>query len=299
MGVDLGGSKLLAVGVDAEGAVLFRHRCATGRGLGPDAAEAIIADTVARAAEAMGAVGAVGVGFPGLVSTGGLVRSSVMLDGWRDVDLTHRLEARLGVACAVDTDVYMAALCEQERRGARDMLFVAVGTGIGGALILDGRLHRGAGGLAGEIGHVCIDRAGPVCDCGRRGCVNRYASGTAIDRMASEGVPARAGDPAHGELAAAALAGAGALGIAVGSALNLLDVPLVVLGGGVAELGPRYIEAVAERARRECFREIGEACRFEPSVAGYEAGAVGAAAVARQRLAGQPHSPASRSSAVV
>ena len=185
LGLDLGGSKLLARGVDRRGRVCFRMRCATGRGLGPDAALGAIEGVVAQARAEVGRVEAIGLGFPGLVDHGrGVARSSVMLDGWRDEPLAARLEARFGVPCAVDNDVNAAALCELELRGgvARDMLFVAVGTGIGGALVLGGRLRRGAGGFAGEIGHVSIDPAGRACDCGRRGCVNRYASGREIGR---------------------------------------------------------------------------------------------------------------------
>ena len=288
LGLDLGASKLLARGVDAGGAVVFRDRRATGRGLGPDAALAMIDDVVARARAALGRIDAIGIGFPGLVDHGaGVARSSVMLDGWRDHPLAAAIADRAGAPCAVDNDVNAAAVHEQAARGARDLLLVAVGTGIGGALVLDGQLRRGHGGLAGEIGHVSIDRDGPRCDCGRRGCVNRYASGTAIELAA--GLPpgslveaAARGEPA---LVEAVEIAADALGAAIGSALNLVDVPLVVLGGGVAGLGDRFVAAVAARARRECFAEIGGACRFETARGGPEAAALGAAMLARQAIA--------------
>ena len=301
LGIDLGASKLLAV---TGGAAGFRVRRDTGRGLGPDEAIEAIADVVERARDQV-AVHAVGVGFPGLVDHArGLVRSSVMLEGWRDVPLAARLEDRLGVPCAIDNDVNAAALWELGCRGAPDFLFVAVGTGIGGALALGGRLHRGASGLAGEIGHVVTDREGIPCTCGRRGCVNRRASGAAIE--AAAGLPAgalrEASDlrPGRGGLAAlerAVADGAAALGAAIGDALNLLDLPLVVVGGGIAELGPSYVAAVAAAARLQCFGEIGGACAFEVARGGYDGAARGAAELAGQRLAGQPDSSATWPSA--
>jgi glucokinase len=274
LGIDLGGTKLLAVGLDASGREVYRRREMTGRGLGPELALALIAEIVDDARRALGGLDAVGLGFPGLVDHHrGVARSSVMLDGWHEVALAAQITARVGAPCAIDNDVNVAALHELALRGSSALLFVAVGTGIGGALVLDGKLWRGAHGLAGEIGHVAIARDGRPCNCGRRGCVNRYASGTAIDYP--DGQPD--GRPDGGLADATA-----ALGAAIGSALNLLDVPLVVLGGGVAERGPTYLEAVAAHARRECFREIGEACTFELARGGYDAAALGAALLARQ-----------------
>jgi glucokinase len=280
LGLDLGGTKLLARGVDRDGRVVYRRREPTGRALRPAQALALLGDVAGDARRALGGLDAVGVGFPGLVDHGrGYVRSSVMLDGWCDVPLAAELAARVGAPCAVDNDANTAALHERELRDASALLFVAIGTGIGGALVLDGKLWRGAGGLAGEIGHVVIARDGQPCDCGRRGCVNRYASGTALDRNGASLSDATA-----------------ALGAAIGSALNLLAVPLVVLGGGVAERGPAYLAAVAEHARRECFPEIGAACAFEAARGGYDAAALGAAQLARQLIAGQPPASASRAS---
>lgn len=268
LGLDLGGTKLLAVGLDAAGHVAYRRREPTGRGLGPEPALALIAEIACDARRALGGLDALGLGFPGLVDhRRGLVRSSVMLDGWHEVALATQIAARVGAPCAIDNDVNASALHELELRSSAALLFVAVGTGIGGALVLDGKLWRGASGLAGEIGHVAIARDGRPCTCGRRGCVNRYASGTALDQP-------------DGYLADATAA----LGAAIGSALNLLDVPLVVLGGGVAERGPAYLEAVAGHARRECFREIGHACTFELARGGYDAAALGATRLALQML---------------
>ncbi|HET7501319.1 MAG TPA: ROK family protein [Kofleriaceae bacterium] len=279
LGLDLGGSKLLACGLD-DGVIAFRSRRPTGRSFGPADALAAIVELATEARGALGGLDAVGIGFPGLVDHHrGLARSSTMLDGWCDVDLADRVARALDVRCVVDNDVNAAALHEHACRRASDLLYVAVGTGIGGALVLGGALWRGAGGFAGELGHVSIDRAGRPCPCGRRGCVHLYASGSAIERAAQLGPGALAAGARAPEAIRAA---ADALGIAIGSALNVLDVPQVVLGGGVAELGPVYTEAVAARIRRECFREIGERCVVSTARGGYEAGALGAAMLARQ-----------------
>lgn len=278
LGIDLGGTKLLAVGLDASGREVYRRREMTGRDLGPEPALALIAEISDDARRTLGGLDAVGLGFPGLVDHHrGVARSSVMLDGWHEVELAAQITARVAAPCAIDNDVNVAALHELALRGSSALLFVAVGTGIGGALVLDGKLWRGAHGLAGEIGHVAIARDGRPCNCGRRGCVNRYASGTAIDQPDWQPDRQPGGQPDGGLADATA-----ALGSAIGSALNLLDVPLVVLGGGVAERGPSYLEAVAAHARRECFREIGEACTFELARGGYDAAALGAALLARQ-----------------
>jgi glucokinase len=304
LGLDVGASKLLARGVTRRGEPGFALRLPTGRSLGPAAAVDRIAEVVARARDAMaddGGVEAVGIGFPGLVDhERGVARSSVMLDGWADVPLAAAVEDRVGIPCALDNDVNAAALCEHRMGDGGDFLFVAIGTGIGGALVLGGDLRRGAGGVAGEIGHVTIDRAGRACSCGRRGCVNRYASGTAIEEaagLAPGALPTLAAGP--GPLAPVLLAAAEALGVALGSALNLLDVRRVVLGGGVAELGPRYLDAVAAATRRECFAEVGAHCQVAFARGGYQGAALGAAALARQRLvtAGQPAAAESSPSA--
>jgi glucokinase len=306
LGVDLGGTKLLACGVGDGSAVGdaapgLRIRIPTGRGFGPAAALAAIAELAAAARAALGGLDAIGIGFPGLVDhRRGVVRSTTLLDGWDGVALAADVEAAIGVPCAVDNDVNTAALHEHALRGpgAPDLLYATIGTGIGAALVLGGALWRGAGGFAGELGHVTIDRAGPVCACGRLGCVNLYASGVAIEAaagLARGGLAAATGDAA---VRLAVEAAADAIGIAIGSALNLVDVPLVVLGGGVAELGAPYVDAVAARARRECFAEIGAGCRFERALGGYDAGALGAAALASGSAAsrGQPRTAATASS---
>lgn len=273
LGLDLGGSKLLACLIDEDGAVIGRVVLPTGRATGPAEALRLAVEAARQLREAAGPFGAAGIGFPGLVDfSEGIARGSIMLDGWRDVPLAAQLAGELGVPCLLENDVNAAAVAELKCRQhdpPGSMLFIAVGTGIGGAIVLDNRLWRGHTGVAGEIGNVTIDRHGPLCWCGRRGCLNTSASGAAMEQFF-------AGDPRPDQVLHEAAA---ALGIGIANALNLLNPALVVLGGGVARLGPRWLDAVASRARAEAFPEAAQ-CRIEMARAGYEAGAVGAGLLA-------------------
>jgi glucokinase len=284
LGIDLGGSKLLACVADEMGQLVAQARRATGRATGPDAALRLIVDVATELSQVTGPFGAVGVGFPGQTDfSSGTAHASVMLDGWCEVPFAQRVAEALGISCVVDNDVNMAAVAELARRAdavPHSMLFVAVGTGIGGAITIGDRVWRGFSGVAGEIGNVTIDRHGEECWCGRRGCLNTLASGAAIERALGPGVrlseQARAGHP---RLAAVMEEAAVALGTGIANALNLLNPELVVLGGGVAQFGEGFLDSVARTARAEAFPEAGR-CRFELARSGYEAGAVGAALLA-------------------
>jgi glucokinase len=278
IGIDLGGSKLLACLTDEDGSVLGSALRVTGRGTGPVEACRLISDAAKELRDQWGAFQVAGIGFPGQVDfPAGIARASVMLDGWREVPLAERVAQALEVPCVVDNDVNAAAVAELKQRedeNVDSMLFVAVGTGIGGAIVLNNRLWRGHTGVAGEIGNVTIDRHGPVCWCGRRGCLNTCASGAAIQGKL-ESHPSG--------IDQAVYEAAESLGIGIANALNLLNPGLVVLGGGVARFGERWLEQVAETARAEAFPEAGQ-CRFELARAGYEAGAVGAALLGLEEL---------------
>ena len=273
LGIDVGGSKALAVVLDDDGRVRLTVRRPTGRSTGPEQLLRLVRALWDDAAAEGHVCGAVGLGFPGLVDHAhGVVRSSVMLDGWREVPLADRVRAATGVPCVLDNDVNMAAVAELEARGAPTphcMLMVAVGTGIGGAICIDGELFRGASGIAGEIGNTTIDRFGSTCWCGRRGCLNVLASGSAIEdltpRLGREGA---AGHAAH------------MLGLGIANAVQLLNPDLVVLGGGVLEIGDPFVARLGETVAREVFPEALAACRVERALAGHSAAAIGAGRLA-------------------
>lgn len=293
VGVDIGGTKIVAGAVDEEGRILAPVRRET-----PDrsTAPALVEEAIAEAVEALAAdhdVRAVGVGAAGFVDADGeLVRFAPHLS-WRDEPLRARLADRLALPVLVDNDAN-AALWAESRFGAavghRHVVMVTLGTGIGGALVLGGELHRGAGGMAGEFGHTQVVPDGHPCECGRRGCWEQYCSGKALARFARDAgstlsgpeltVAAQAGDP----VALGAFAEVGRwLGVGVADLVASLDPSIVIVGGGVSAAGDLLLEP-ARRVLAEGL--VGGRHRTHPVIAtaslGPLAGLVGAADLARR-----------------
>jgi glucokinase len=238
----------------------------------------------------------------------GVVLTSHHVPGWDAYPLRDTLGDRLDAPVVLDNDANAAAFGEARfgaGRGHRHILYVNVGTGIGAGVILGGRLYHGQQGMAGEIGHVTVVlEGGPLCPCGKHGCLEAVASGRAIGRRAREAV---AGDPAGGArlralaggaaegigapqvFAAAAqgdpLAGrlveetAGYLGLALGNAANLLDPSIIIVGGGVGEAGDHLFDPLRAAVRRHLLPSI-PAPQVVPAALGYDAGIAGALALA-------------------
>jgi len=279
-GIDLGGAKVQAVVVDAEHRPLGTARSATPRQGGPPAIAAAMAETLAQAARDAGvelsALEGVGACSPGDVdTTEGVVTNAANLDGWAGVSypLADEVSRHVGTTVRVGNDVNMATLGEFRLGAARpydSVLGVFWGTGVGGGLILDGEAWTGRGG-AGEIGHTVVEREGRRCPCGNRGCLEAYAGRGAMEAAArkaqesgrktrlfklmeergrdrlTSGLWERAldhDDAVARELVDTAVA---ALGAGIASAVNLLDVPAVVLGGG---MGIRFAPRVSEDLER-------------------------------------------------
>ncbi|MFJ8335271.1 ROK family protein [Streptomyces sp. NPDC094437] len=299
--LDVGGTGMKAALIAAEGTLLHRARRATGRERGPDAVvETILgfaADLAAYGVEHLGEpASAAGVAVPGIVDDrlGTAVYSANL--GWRDVPLRDLLSRRLaGVPVALGHDVRTGGLAEGRigaGRGADRFLFVALGTGIAGAIGIEGRVEAGAHGFAGEIGHIVVRPGGAVCPCGRRGCLERYASAAAV----SESWAAATGDPAAdaADCARAVLSGdpnavriwrtaVDALADGLVTALTLLDPRTLIVGGGLAEAGETLFtplrEAVAARVTFEKPPSI------LPAALGENAGCLGAGLLARDLIA--------------
>jgi glucokinase len=268
IGVDVGGTTVAAGLVGPDGRVLEHVQAPThqhGAGTALDTIVALL-DRLRDAARARGvAIAGVGVGVPGTVDA---ERGVVGVDVHNAPELAHlplaeRLEARVGAPVYVDNDVNALALAEWKwgaGRGARSLVMLAIGTGVGGGIVLDGRLHRGAAGFGGELGHVPVAFDGPLCICGGRGCLKAYVSGTDIARRAGE----RLGRPVGAEevfrLAAAGDAGAEAvveetcriLGAGLAVIVNGLNPERLLLAGSVAKslrpLGARVRAATATYA---------------------------------------------------
>ena len=287
IGVDLGGTNLRLALVTREGEVLCRVSEPTEAAAGYAPLLARLFGAVARLkgeAVARGrAAGAVGVGIPGLISGEGVIRSSVNVAALQGVNLARELSVGIGLPVAALNDANACAIGEQRfgaGRGYRSWLMVTIGTGVGAGVILDGRLWTGSDGLAGEFGHVTVDPGGRPCGCGNRGCLEQYASATAI-AAGEEGsaVFARATRGDAASLARFELAGS-SLGLAAAGVLNLLNLEAIVLGGG----GAGSFELLAPAMRREMLARTlqlsGGRVRIEKGALGDDAGVLGAAATA-------------------
>jgi glucokinase len=302
IGIDLGGTKVAGLAVGEGGDILAREDRPT-----PDGDEEAVMEAVHAAVAALIGSGAsaVGVGAAGLVDFAKASMPFAPNLPLRDVPIRDLVSERSGLPCVVDNDANAAAWGEYRfgaGRGSRNMLQVTVGTGIGGGIVWDGALYRGAHGFAGEIGHVIVQPDGPLCGCGNRGCWEQVASGQAMDRLGRKeaardpsGAIARLAD--GGEVTGVHVTDAARegdaramtivedvgrrLGEGLAGLVNVLDPDLVVVGGGVAAEG----ELILGPARKAFLGAV-EAAEQRPEVPvvpaelGNDAGAVGAAALA-------------------
>lgn len=308
IGLDVGGSKINAFRVARDGTVVARSNMPT-----PADDEEATLETMIELAAGLKTpdVLALGVGAAGMVDASeGILRFAPNL-AWRDLPIAARMRDALELPVQVDNDASMAAYGEYRfgaGRGYRHLLLVTVGTGIGGGIVSDGRLFRGAHGFAAEIGHIIVEPGGPLCGCGNRGCWEQVAAGRAIDRKGRQAARDRehsilrrlaGGDPERvtGRLVTQAaqqgddaareiLAEAGRrLGEGIAGLVNVLDPQIVVVGGGAIVAEDLLLEPA-----RIAFREAVEGPDYRPRVPivpaqlGNDAGAVGAAALALEEL---------------
>jgi glucokinase len=314
VGVDIGGTKILVLVVDRRGEVGAREVAPTTHGPQDHAADAIAA-VIERALSAAGAttddVSAIGVGVPGRVDPLARTVTLAVNLGWSDLSLGEQLESRLGRPCLLENDVRAAALGLHRRRivsGLNDLAYVAVGTGVSAGVILHGQLHRGARGLAGEIGHVIAEPGGPLCSCGQRGCLEALVAGPAIARQAREAVAAGAAtalsavaEPTAVDVYRAvdarddvAIQIADDVGRRLAWAIHVLvmtyDIERIILGGGVSHAGAAFLDPIQrelDRIRRTSAlaREQLAPGIVELLPADYDAGAWGAVTVAELGVA--------------
>lgn len=287
LGIDVGGTAIKWVLIDLSApdvGVVAEGQTATHAELGP----AIVLDRIvdlARDAQASdGSFDRVGIGMPGpLDLAGGRTVFMGNLPGWEDIPVVEPLQAKLGLPVALINDARAFTLAELERgagRGCDTMVGFTLGTGVGGGVVVGGRLLLQLNGTVGELGHQTVERNGPPCGCGSRGCLEQYASGPAIARAAGMATPeqvfeaARAGDREAVEV----LAQAGSyLGIGIANVIITVGPERVVVGGGVAAAGELLLAPAREELRRRVtvmpLDEIG----IVPAELGARAGAIGAA----------------------
>jgi len=315
VGMDLGGTKILAAIVDESGQIVAEAKLQTKAEKGPDAVIRRIAATAREAARRAGIdwseVKGVGIGAPGPMNPNtGIVYNPPNLPGWDEIALGPRLSKSLRVPVFLENDVNLGTLGEHALgagRGASDMVGIFVGTGVGGGLILDGKLRSGFRHAAAEVGHMIVFADGPVCGCGKRGCLESVASRTAIERDIRLGIAAgreslisklmeergrltsgvlvkafRKGDPLVTEVVGRAQ---WYLGLLTASIVNMIDPEMIVFGGGVAEaMGDRFLEPIRLTARQYYIQQTGaDKVRIVLATLGDHAGVLGAAVLVRQR----------------
>ncbi|MFD1719218.1 ROK family protein [Georgenia deserti] len=307
LALDIGGTKLAAAVVTADGRPHGLRVVPTRREQGP---EAVLTRLWSLGHDVLRSTG-IRVAGTGIACGGpldpilGVVSSPPHLPGWRDVPLTRLAGEQFDVPAALENDATAATLAEHRfgaGRGAATMVYLTVSTGVGGGVVVDGRLHRGSALNGGELGHLVVRRGGRRCRCGRAGCVEAYAAGSSLaDRAAQEvsagarsvltrsataedvAAAARDGDPLAGRLWRDAV---DALGSAVTDLVNALEPELVVLGGGVVRSGEQLLGPVRETVMQEAMPPAAAAVRVERAHLGDVVSLVGAGAVAHDVLAG-------------
>lgn len=310
IGVDLGGTNLRSALLTDAGDVLERDKQPTGVADGHAAVVLRLVEHVQRHRESARKRGldtiAVGVGAPGVIlADSGIVVKSPNFPDWNDLPLKAELEKALGIPVCIENDANAAALGEHWRGAGgsvRSMILLTLGTGVGGGIILDGRIWRGADGMAGEIGHMTIVPDGRICGCGNRGCLEMYASSRGIvmsyqearqggaeaaARATSEMIYAAAGKGEERALRVMESMG-GYLGIGIANLINIFNPEMVVIGGGVKDAWPLFIEATRREVKRRAFAYPAGRTKIVPSRLGDDAGIVGAAAAACSRFAAPP-----------
>lgn len=319
VGLDLGGTNIKAGLLDEAGRLVHRKAIPTEgeRGYAHVVSRlaAVVGDLLAEAHVNRAEVIGVGLGSPGPMSPeDGIVHGAPNLPGWVNVPVQRDLSSATGLPVMLDNDANLYALGEFTAgagRASRDMVLLTLGTGIGGGIILNGQLFRGRHGNAGEVGHMLVVPDGRACPCGQRGCLERYASATAVAERFADAV--RAGEPSllaeriHAgvgvssrEIAAAAGTDALAgriwdeacrfLAVACVNLQHVLNVEQIVLGGGMIGAGELLLRPVREHFERLTWRVAKDAPRIELARLGDDAGIIGAAAAARE-LEGRSRRP--------
>jgi len=279
IGVDLGGTNLRIAAVDENGALVEKVTLGTGVSRGRDYVIADMCDAIRRMVEKYNhraPLLGIGIGVPGIIDIQtGLVRESPNLPDWVDYPARAAIEERLKTVVILENDANVAALGEKWLGAAKDYADVAMltlGTGVGGGLVQGGAIWRGANGMAGEFGHTTVEPDGHPCGCGNRGCLEQYASATAVVRMAREAIAnggasalarAASSDPEFSAKSIYNLAIQGdedarrifryvgrCLGIVLSTMVNSLNLPIYVIGGGASSAWEAFSPAMFEELRR-------------------------------------------------
>lgn len=318
LGIDLGGTDIKLGIVDGQGRIVRSAKSPTHAERGPEAVLENIAvhaqDLIAGAGAGKSGTGtlpvtAVGMGCPGPLSSRlGIVHQAPNLPGWNEVPAQKVLEEKLSLPVALSNDANAAAYGEWWVGAGREvdtMILFTLGTGVGGGIVLDDELWTGPDDTAAELGHMIINFDGPLCGCGNHGCLEAYASATAIRRdvkqALAEGVKTNIQIPEGAEddfgarvVYDAAMAGDAFaielfrkvgyyLGIAAGTAINVFNPEMIAYGGALSNAGDFIFKPLIETARKNCFETPGNRARIVTATLGNDAGIIGAAGLAMKR----------------
>jgi glucokinase len=314
IGIDLGGTTIKGAVMDEDGDCSHVVRVPTEGHLGGERILAniiaLIGDLISKSGRPAPDFAGIGIGTPGFVGGDGtMLDGGANLPGWKGMQIYAPIRERFGLGVSAVNDVTAVALAELKfgaGRGVNNIVCFALGTGVGGGIVTNGRLYKGTYGMAGEVGHIVVETNGLPCPCGQNGCVERYASATGIVNLALEYAKEAEGSDAteFSELARRNPAGITSklvyeyvakadavalrvhhtacdmLGRAVGITINTLSPDRVVLGGGVMMAGDVILEAVKTYAARCCWQAIFERCQIVPAQMSEDPGVMGAGALA-------------------
>ena len=322
VGVDLGGTNIAAGAMPTDGTREIAMRMAPTNGKEGSAAvverivrmiEDVIEQTRAETGAERSDFLGVGIGSPGPLDRGrGVVIVTPNL-GWRDFPLRDEIGSRVNLPASLDNDANCATLGEfwcGAAKGGRNVVGMTIGTGIGGGLILDGKLYHGSSDAAGEIGHTTIDSTGRRCKCGNYGCLEAYASGPAIAERAREALDvdgdsillglvdgelskitsllvfeaSKRGDPVALEVVRDT---AHFLGVGIANLINIFNPDIFVIAGGVTQAGDLLFDPMRAEVRRRAFKSSVDACKIVPGALPLSAGVVGAVATFKAQMLGE------------
>ena len=295
IGVDLGGTNLRIAAVNQQGDLMEKVTLGTRVALGKDHVIGEMCDAIrvlSAKYRGAGALQGIGIGVPGIIDLKtGMLRESPNLPGWAETPVRDEIERLLGTRVILENDANVAALGEKWLGAARDvedMAMLTLGTGVGGGIVLRGRIWHGMTGMAGEFGHMTVEPDGPPCGCGNRGCVEQYASATAVVRMAKEAIAsgrapglakAASTDPEFSSKAIYNLAIQGdeeakkifgrvgrALGICLANLVNAFNLNMYVIGGGASSAWEAFSPFIFEELRRRSL--VYAATTPDPAISG-------------------------------